>query len=212
MAINFSNLKGKAAKGSFDRLKPAFGVNTFRMVGDIMPMYSYWCKLADESGSVPMECLSFNRDEERFDNKEPDIVKTHDPEARCAWSYKGLVIDREDGKIKVFDHKKKLLSAIIKLAEKKLGDPTDPNTGWDVVVEKVKTGPLPYNVEYNLEVMDIEQSPLTPEEKTLVEEHANIEKLFPRPSAEQQATFYNEKILGNKQEEVPEEMGSDDLG
>lgn len=209
--VNFSDLKGKAEKGSFDRFKPAFGVNRFRMIGDILPMYSYWCKLADESGSVPVECLGFNRVEERFDNKEPDIVRNNDPEAKCSWSYKGLVIDREDGKIKVFDHKKKLLEAIIKLASKKMGDPTDPDKGWDIVVEKEKTGPLPFNVSYNLEVIDIEHSALTDEEKEMVKEHPTIDTFFKRPTAEEQAKFFNEKILGNDTEEVPEEMGQDDI-
>ena len=210
MAIDFKNLKGKADKGSFDRLKPAFGINRYRMVGDMLPMYSYWVKLADGSNSVPMECLSFNRDDERFDNKQTDIVKQHNPEARCSWSYKGLVLDREDGKIKVFDHKKKLLGSVIKAAEK-LGDPTDVDKGWDIVVDKVKTGPKAFNVEYNLEFMDLTSSPLTEEEKALVEEHAAIETFFPRPTVEAQAKFFNEKILGNEQEDVPEEMGQDDL-
>jgi len=208
--VDFSNLKGKAEKGSFARLKPAFGINKFRMIGGVLPTYAYWVKLADGSGQVPMECLSFNRAEERFDNKEKDIVKENDPNARCSWAYKGLVIDRLDGKIKVFDHKKKLLGAIIKAAER-LGDPTDFQTGWDVVVDKVKTGPLPYNVEYNLEVLDIKPTALTPEEIAMVEEHESIDTFFKRPTAEEQERFFNEKILGNSEEEVPEEY-NDDVG
>jgi hypothetical protein len=211
VALNFSNLKGKAEKGSFDRLKLSNGISKFRLIGGVLPMYSYWCKLADESGQVPLECLSFNRDEERFDNREVDVVKVNDPEARCSWSYKGLVIDREDGKIKVFDHKKKLLGQIIKAAGK-LGDPTDASKGWDVVVDRQKTGPLPYNVEYTLEVMDLEVSALTTEEKEMVKEHPSIETFFKRPTPADQEKFFNEKILGNDQEEVPEEMAQDDIG
>jgi hypothetical protein len=211
VAINFSNLKGKAEKGSFDRFKPAIGINRFRMIGGILPMYSYWVKLADESGSVPMECLSFNRDEERFDNKDTDIIKDNDKNARCSWSYKGLVLDREDGKIKVFDHKKKLLASIIKYAEKKLGDPTNADSGWDIVFEKVKTGPLPFNIEYTLEHADLESTPLTQAEKDLIAEHDSIETFFKRPSAEDQAKFFNDKILGDNSEDVPAEM-NDDIG
>lgn len=211
MSVNFKNLKGEAEKGSFARVKPVFGINRFRLIGDLLPMYSYWCALADGSGNVPIECLSFNRDEERFDNKEVDIVKENNPEARCSWSYKGLVIDRLDGKIKVFDHKKKLLSAIIKYGEK-LGDPTNPDTGWDIVVEKKKTGAAAFNVEYNLEYAELDNSPLTAEEKEMVAEHATIETFFKRPTTEDQARFFNEKILGNdSNEEVPDEA-KDDLG
>jgi len=38
-------------------------------------------------------------------------------------------------------------------AAEDLGDPTDPETGWDVMFKRVKTGPLPYNVEYQLQVL-----------------------------------------------------------
>lgn len=207
MAIDFSNLKGKAEKGSFDRFKPVNGINRFRMIGSILPMYSYWVQLADDTGKVPVECLSFNREEERFDNKEIDNVRRNEPELKCSWSYKGLVLDRSDGKIKVFDHKKKLLESIIKMAGK-LGDPTNMDTGWDIIFERKKTGPAAFNIEYSLEFGELDNTPLTEEEKALVAETEDITTFFPRPTPEDQNKFLKEKVYTTL-EEVPEELNDD---
>jgi len=211
MALNFKDMKGKATSSGPDRIKFVNGVNRFRMVGDILPRYVYWLKLADGSGNVPIECLGFNREAEKFENKEKDWVVHYFPDMKCSWSYVGMAIDRTDGKVKAVDHKKRLLTDVIKFA-KNLGDPTDMDTGWDIVVERKKTGPLPFNVEYGLEFGDLKVSALTDEEKAAVAEAGSLDDMFKRQSPEDQKKFIEEKILGEgaaSDEDIPEEFEDD---
>ena len=86
-----------------------------------------------------MECLSFDRNSERFNNQEKDWVREYYPDLKCGWSYATQCID--NGEVKVVNLKKKLWEQIITAAED-LGDPTDPETGWDICFKRVKTGPL----------------------------------------------------------------------
>lgn len=214
MALNFKDMQGKAASNAPDRIKFVNGINKFRMVGEILPRYVYWMKLADGSGSVPVECLGFNREAEKFENKEKDWITHYYPNLKCSWSYVGLAIDRTDGKVKAVDHKKGLLNDIIKYA-KKMGDPTDMDNGWDIVAERKKTGPLPYNVEYGLEFGDIENSALTDEEKTAVAEFKSLDEIFKRQTPEEQRKFIEEKILPQglaKEEDIPQEMVKEESG
>ena len=210
MALNFKDMKGKAAKAGPDRVKFVNGINKFRLVGDMLPMYVYWVPLADGSGSVPIECLGFNRDEEKFENKEKDWVRNYFPDMNCSWSYKSLAIDRADGQLKAVDHKKKLLQDIVKFAKSK-GDPTDMDEGWDIVVERKKTGPLPFNVEYSLEFGDLANSALTDEEKALVADSGTLDDMFPRPTPDQQREFIESKCLADNssEEDIPEELNDD---
>ena len=214
--LDFKNIKGKAEKSGPPRIKFTDGVNRFRMVGGVMPMYVYWIPLADGSGKVPIECLAFDRNQEKFTNLTKDWVRHYFPEEKCSWSYKGLAIDRTDGQIKAVDHKKKLLQTIISFAESQ-GDPTDPDTGWDVVVNRVKTGPHTFNVEYNLEFGQIKKSPLTDEEKKMVAEFPSLEDYFQLPNPEDQKRFLEEKCaipdVGEPVEEegdLPEEFNKDE--
>lgn len=213
MAIKFTDLQGKASKAGPDRFKPVDGVNKFRIVGSVVPGYKYWLKTKDGT-PVPMDCLSFNRETEQFDNKTRDVVREYFPDKRCSWAYQSFVIDRADGKVKLFDHKKKLFESILNAAKKKLGDPTDPEKGWDVIFTREKTGPLPFNVEYRLETFELEQSPLSDEDKAAVEEAGNIEDITKLPTPEEQENFIKNYILGNNDEEADEdvkkEFGMDD--
>ena len=70
-----------------------------------------------------MECLSFDRNKEAFNNKEKDWVREYYPDLKCGWSYATQCID--NGQVKVVNLKKKLWEQIITAAED-LGDPTDP--------------------------------------------------------------------------------------
>ena len=72
------------------------------MVGDILPRYVYWIK-GENAKNIPMECLSFNRSTETFDNKEKDYVKEYYPEMKCGWSYAIQCIDPKDGQVKVLN-------------------------------------------------------------------------------------------------------------
>ena len=59
------------------------------------------------------------------------------------------MVDRSDGKIKLFDLRSTIYSQIVDYASNpEYGNPSDPETGYDVTVKKEKTGPLPQNVKY----------------------------------------------------------------
>lgn len=212
MAIKFTDLAGKASKAGPERFKPQEGKNTFRIVGSVVPSYKYWLRTRDNT-PVPMECLGFNRETEIFENKTRDVVREYFPDMKCSWAYQSFVIDRADGKVKLFDHKKKLFENILNAAKAKLGDPTDPETGWDIVFTKTKTGPQAFNVEYRLETFELENSPLSEEDKEAVEAAGTIEAVAIRQSPEDQESFIKNYILPKEEEvdtEVEKELGMED--
>jgi len=206
MSIKFTDLQGKASKSGPERFKPAFGKNAIRIIGLVIPGYKYWLKTRDGT-SIPMDCLGFNRETETFDNKERDVVREHFPDMKCSWAYQSLIIDREDGKVKLFDHKKKLFESILDAAKKKFGDPTSETEGWDVIFTKKKTGPLPFNVEYNLETFELENSALTEEDLTAIKEsnetHGDIDKIAIQATPEVQDKFIRDYILPKEVEVDP---------
>ena len=205
MAIKFTDLQGKASKAGPDRFKPQEGKNQFRIIGSVVPGYKYWLKTKDGT-SVPMDCLAFNRETEQFDNKQRDVVREYFPEKKCSWAYQSFVIDRSDGKVKLFDHKKRLFESILDAAKKKLGDPTDPEKGWDIIFTRKKTGPQPFNVEYTLETFELENSALSEEDLAAIEEAGKIEDLVKLPTPEEQEAFIKNYILGDEEENVPDDV------
>jgi hypothetical protein len=208
MAIKFTDLQGKASKAGPERFKPQEGRNQFRIIGSVIPGYKYWLKTKDGT-SVPMDCLAFNRETEQFDNKNRDVVREYFPEKKCSWAYQSFVIDRSDGKVKLFDHKKRLFESVLDAAKKKLGDPTDPEKGWDVIFTRKKTGPQAYNVEYTLETFELENSPLTDEDLSAIEEAGKIEDVVKLSTPEEQEQFIKNYILGDGNEEVPDNVATE---
>jgi hypothetical protein len=142
-----------------------------------------------------MDCLGFNRETEKFENKVKDWIRYYFPEMRCSWAYSSFVIDRADGKVKLFDHKKKLFEAILNAANKKLGDPSDPVKGWDIVFTREKTGPKAFNVEYRLETFELVNSALSEQDLTAVAEAGTIENIMTLPTPEDQLAFLKSSIL-----------------
>lgn len=127
MAISFNKTNGKAATTKVDSYEYKDGDNTVRIFGGILPRYMYWIK-GTNNKDIPVECLAFDRDEERFNNAEHDPVPEYFPDIKCSWAYSVNCIDPRDGKAKVLNLKKKLFEQILTAAED-LGDPTDPDTG-----------------------------------------------------------------------------------
>jgi hypothetical protein len=206
MTIKFTDLQGKASKAGPERFKPQEGKNVIRIVGSVVPGYKYWLKTRDNT-SVPLDCLAFNRETEQFDNKVRDVVREYFPDKKCSWAYMSFVIDRKDGKVKLFDHKKRLFESILDAAKKKFGDPTDPEAGWDIIFTRRKTGPQPFNVEYSLEVFEVANSPLSEEDKTAIEEAGKIEDVVKLPTPEEQESFIKNYILPkNGEEDVDNEI------
>lgn len=203
MTIKFTDLQGKASKAGPERFKPVNGTNKFRIIGSVVPGYKYWLRTRDDM-PVPMDCLGFNRETEVFDNKVEDMIRKYFPEKKCSWAYQSFVIDRSDGKVKLFDHKKKLFESILDAAKKKMGDPTDPQTGWDIEFTRTKTGPQAYNVEYRLEAFALKNSPLSDEDLEAIEAAGTIEDIATLPTPADQELFIKNYIL--PEEEVDEEV------
>jgi len=205
MAIKFGQLEGKAKKSSINQFTYRDGDNVVRMVGDILPRYVYWIK-GENAKNIPMECLSFNRNTETFDNKEKDWVRTYNPEMKCGWSYAIQCIDPNDGQVKVLNLKKKLLEQIM-IAAEDLGDPTDPDEGWDIYFKRVKTGPMAFNVEYQLQVLKCNKRALTDDEKASIAEIKSMDEVLPRPSPEAQKELLDRiRSQGN---ETPAEVSKE---
>lgn len=179
MALSFSKTNGSAIKNSHESYTYKDNENTVRMVGGILPRYVYWVKGTNDK-QIPVECLSFDRELEKFNNKEVDHVPDFYPELKCSWSYSVNCIDLADGKVKVLNLKKKLFAQICSAAEDMGLDPTDPDTGFDIVFKRVKTGPLAYNVEYTLSQLKLKTRALTPDERTVVAAALTIDAKFIR--------------------------------
>jgi hypothetical protein len=182
MALSFNKQTGGAQKSSISSFQYKDGDNKMRVVGDILARYVYWIQ-GENGKNIPMECLSFDRNSERFNNQEKDWVREYYPDLKCGWSYATQCID--NGEVKVVNLKKKLWEQIITAAED-LGDPTDPETGWDICFKRVKTGPLPYNVEYQLQALKCKPRPLTDEERAAIADLKSMDDVMTRPTADAQ--------------------------
>lgn len=188
MALKFGNTNGKAIKSKVEAYELKDGENVLRLHGDVLPRYVYWLK-GTNNKDIPVECLAFDRETEKFNNADKDHVQEFFPDKKCQWAYSMNCIDPKDGKSKAFNLKKKLFEQIQTAAED-LGDPTDPVKGWDVVFKKVKTGPLAFNVEYTLLVLKCKHRPLTEAELEAIAGDKTIDEKYPRPtSAEVKATL-----------------------
>ena len=202
MGLAFNNANGSAKKSGLDYIKLELGETTFRMVGELLPRYCYWKQMGDHS--IPVECLSFDREKERFTNIEKDWFKHHFADQKCVWSYVIQVIDMKDGKLKLMGLKKKLFDQILDLAND-LGDPTDPVNGWDVIVDKKKTGPHIFNIEYKLKERAIKARELTAEEMVEFEKVKPIDELIPRQSPEEQKAFIEQAWINKEEDNVDKE-------
>jgi hypothetical protein len=202
MALSFKQTKGKAIKNTVEAYEYKDGENTVRLIGGVLPRYIYWLK-GTNNKDIPVECLAFSREKEKFDNLEKDHVQDFFPDAKCSWSYSVNCIDPRDGKVKALNLKKKLFEQILTAAED-LGDPTDYDTGWDVVFKRTKTGPLPFNVEYTLQVLRCKPRSLTPEERELADKAQHIDEKFPRPTSEEVLALLT-KITTNTEEEAADD-------
>lgn len=202
MALTFNKSKGGAQKSSINSYSYRDGDNSVRLVGDILARYVYWIE-GENNKNIPFECLSFDRNAERFNNKEKDWVREYYPDLKCGWSYAMQCIDGNE--VKLINLKKKLWEQILTAAED-LGDPTDPDTGWDVKFKRVKTGPLPYNVEYQLQVLKCKPRPLTDNERVLVESLKSMDDVMPRPTADAQKELLDRLRNGPSDGAIDEEL------
>ena len=204
MALSFKQTKGRAQKSSVESYEYKDGENTVRLIGGVLPRYVYWVK-GTNNKDIPIECLAFSRDKEKFDNLEKDWVPDYHADLRCSWSYAVNCIDPKDGKVKVLNLKKKLFEQILTAAED-LGDPTDLESGWDVVFKRVKTGPLAYNVEYTLQVLRCKPRKLTEQEIELAEKALPIDEKYPRANPDEIKALLEKLQAGVEEEQSQSEQ------
>lgn len=211
MGIKFTSSAGSAKKANLDQYTYKNGDNCVRLFGDLLPRYIYWVK-GNKDKNLPMECLSFNRQKESFTNEEKDWVKEYYPDLKCSWAYSIQCIDPTDGKVKIFNLKKKLMDQI-KVAAEDLGDPTDPETGWEIHFKRTKNGPNVYNVEYTLQTLKCQKSirPLTEEQRQTVAAAASIDELLKRPTSDQQKDFLEQIITGSSGDANTDETINEDF-
>ena len=152
--VAWDKAKGKQNTGQrreIERMTMNIGDNKLRLIGDVLPRDCYWVTTT-EGRKMPVECLEFSRDTEGFDNTAANPFKEIDEAVysdKPQFSYVCNVIDRSDGKIKLFDLRSTIYSQIVDYASNpEYGNPSDPETGYDITVKKEKTGPLPQNVKY----------------------------------------------------------------
>lgn len=182
MAKTFGNTKGAAQKSKFPTYQYKDGENKVRIFGGVLPRYMYWIK-SSNGKDIPLECLAFDREEEKFTNVEKDVVPKYFPDLKCSWSYAVNALNSEGEPI-VLNLKKKLFQQIMDAAET-LGDPTDPDTGWWIVFKRAKTGSMAFNVEYTLQVLKCKPTPLTDEQREVISKEKSIDEKFPRPTADE---------------------------
>ena len=183
MAIKFGESKGKAQKG-VETYSYKDGEQSVRLIGGVLARYVYWLK-GSNGKDIPVECLAFDRNKEKFTNVETDHVPAFFPDKKCSWAYVMMGIDPTDGKVKPVNLKKKLFEQIMQAAQDGLGDPTDPDTGWDIQFRRVKTGPLAFNVEYTLQVLKCKNRPLTDAEREAVKAAQPVDEVFVRPTPDE---------------------------
>ena len=183
MALNFNDAKGSAQKDRLVSYQFVDGEQNFRLVGDILARYVYWIK-GENDKNIPFECLSFDRNAERFNNLEKDWVKEYYPDLKCGWSYAMQCI--HNGELKVVNMKKKLFEQIIGAAKDGLGNPSDVENGWDVQFKRVKTGSQKWNVEYQLQPLKCKVRPLDKDELAIVETLKSMDDVMPRPTPDAQ--------------------------
>ena len=210
MALKFGETKGKAVKKSVEAYEYKDGDNVVRLIGGVLPRYVYWVK-GTNNKDIPLECLAFDREKEKFTNTEVDHVPQFFPDKKCSWAYSINCIDPRDGKVKALNLKKKLFEQIMTAAED-LGDPTDYDTGWDVVFKRAKTGPLPFNVEYTLSVLKCKTRALTAEERAIADAAEDIDTKFPRATPAEQLAALEKLVAGAADDESADGEAVKELG
>lgn len=197
MAKGFTSVKKTTGSDKVSDYKMIMGEQSVRLFGSVLTRYVYWL---DIKGSGPIECLQYNREDESWDNKAYDPVKDMYPDLKPNWAYSMLCFDSNDN-ILIFNFKKKLYEQILENLED-LGDPADPEEGYELIFTKKKTGPKAINVEYSLLPMKCQKAkrPLTEKQRELIAGSKTIEELLPRPEKEDIAKYLDKLTKGNADE------------
>jgi hypothetical protein len=217
--VAWDKAKGKQSTGSgqkrdIERVTLGLGDTKVRLVGDVLPRYCYWV-VTKEGKKMPVECLQFDRETESFNNSAKDPFKEIDPDVysdKPQFAYVCNVIHRQDSKVKLLDLRSTIYSQVVDYATNAdYGNPADPSNGYDLVIKKEKTGPLPQNVKYTI-IPARSNSPLTDEEKEL--ELFDLTKIYKRQTYDEQKEWLIQNttlFAGDVTDEFRPNEGVDDL-
>jgi hypothetical protein len=97
----------------------------------------------------------------------------------------------------------------VMVAAEDLGDPTDPETGWDVCFQRVKTGPMAFNVEYRLQALKCKPRPLTEAETAKIADLRSMDDVLPRPTADAQLELLQRVTQPADGAEAPSDVDSE---
>lgn len=216
MGIKFNELTGSAVKNNVKYMKLADGMNTFRILPDsVLPGYTYWVKGANNK-DLPFDALQFDRETEKFNNtlgcpvRDKGIKdKKGEEDLRCQWSYKCQVINKATGEVEVLQLKKGMLAEIISVAQQLGMDPTDLDTGTWLTVERKKTGPMVFNVEYKLQQLMCKASSLEDEFRAKLVDLKKITEIFPRETYTEQATRLDKHLSGEQEEQASDKTDTE---
>jgi len=209
---NFMDVKGNAGGRLVRDYKYRTGHNALRLVGPILPRYVYFDFTDPKTKrTVPLDALHFDREKESFGDSSQDPVsalfgRKYTPK----WSYAILGFDvspqGDPNKILVVNLKKNLYKDIRSLAQKRLGDPTDPEDGWTVVFEREDPGTGPFGIKYVIDPFECSSNKgaLTDAQKEVYEATPPISELLPPLSFDQQKEFLDNFISGGEGDEVKE--------
>lgn len=175
-----------SARKEIERINIGIGDTKLRLIGEVLPRYVYWV-VTTEGKKMPVECLRFDRQKESFNDSIKDPMKEIDEEIyseKPQFAYVCNVIDRTDGKVKIFDLRSTIYKQIVDYATNPdYGNPADDAAGYDITIKKEKTGPLPQNVKYSV-IPARNNSSITEAEKKL--ELFELDKIYKRQTYEEQ--------------------------
>ena len=168
-----------------------------RLVGDVEPNYRYWVKCSDGK-SKPIITPFFDKETEKIRFDDPLLGQ-----GRKEFFYTINAIDRATKEMKVLILKTTIYRSLVSLAmDEEYGNPSDDKNGYDIIITKESTGPLPMNCRYGVRA-GRNVTPLTTDEQAM-ERHDLPELYAPKDEAEYYEWIkINTDILDSKVEDSP---------
>lgn len=123
MGKDWGSLKKPSSNGGTQdivRLRITKDQTRIRILGNVKPRYIRWLK-NNEGQARSVECISFDPEREEFVSvKDPfneiEVDDIQKKEMEPKFGYVVNVIDREDGKVKLFELKTTIFKALVDLA------------------------------------------------------------------------------------------------
>mgnify|MGYP006245891931 FL=1 len=95
------------------------------------------------------------------------------------------------------------------VAAEDLGDPADVESGWDLCFKRVKTGPMAYNVEYQLQALKCKPRALDESELELIKDLKSMDEVLARPTPDAQKELLDRIRSGSENSDADEEINEE---